>query len=204
MILGLPGALLLGSLAQAASAEGLIQRLEERTRRTTSLQADFTQTYRSAALGRELVERGSLRLKRPGRMLWEYREPEKKTFVSDGKAFYFYVPSERQVIVREQSGDRGVAVSLLSGEAGILSQFSASPDAESQGRLIQLVPKKPDPEVERAKVELDALARIVGIEIRDAQGNQSRFRFERLRENVPLDDRLFRFEVPKGVTVIGG
>jgi outer membrane lipoprotein-sorting protein len=44
----------------------------------------------------------------------------------------------------------------------------------------------------------------VGIEIWDAQGNRSRFRFEKLRENIALDDRLFRFEVPKGVTVIAG
>ena len=94
--------LLAGLLAQPAAAKGLIERMEERTRRTTSLTAEFVQTYRSAALGREQVERGTLKIKRPGRMLWEYREPERKTFLSDGKAFYFYVPAERQVIVREQ------------------------------------------------------------------------------------------------------
>jgi outer membrane lipoprotein carrier protein len=65
--------------------------VEERSRRTTSLVADFVQTYKSAALGRELVERGTLQLKRPGRMRWEYVHPEKKTFVSDGKSFFFYV-----------------------------------------------------------------------------------------------------------------
>jgi outer membrane lipoprotein carrier protein len=204
MIVGLPGLLVAGLLAQPAAAEGLIQRVLERTRRTTSLSADFVQTYRSAALGRELVERGTLKIKRPGRMLWEYQEPEKKTFVSDGKTFYFYVPAERQVIVREQSGERGVAVALLSGEAGVLSQFHASAETEGGKRRVKLVPKKPDPELERAYLELDADARIVGIEIWDAQGNNSRFRFDKLRENVLLDDRLFRFSVPKGVTVIGG
>lgn len=204
MIVGLPGALVAALLAQPASAEGLIKRVLERTRRTTTLSADFIQTYRSAALGRELVERGTLQIKRPGRMRWEYQQPEKKTFISDGKTFYFYVPSERQVIVREQSGERGVAVSLLSGEAGILSQFQASPEPEGEGRRVKLVPRKPDPDVDRAYLELDADARIVGIEIWDAQGNKSRFTFGRLRENVALDDRLFRFQVPKGVAVIGG
>lgn len=204
MIVGLPGALVAGLLAQPASAEGLIKRVEERARRTTTLSAEFIQTYRSAALGRELVERGTLQIKRPGRMRWEYQQPEKKTFISDGKTFYFYVPSERQVIVRERSGERGVAVSLLSGEAGILSQFQASPEPEGEGRRVKLVPRKPDPDVDRAYLELDADARIVGIEIWDAQGNKSRFTFGRLRENVALDDRLFRFQVPKGVAVIGG
>jgi outer membrane lipoprotein carrier protein len=204
MIVGLPGVLVAGLLAQPASGEGLIERIEERTRRTASLTADFVQTYRSAALGRELVERGTLKIKRPGRMLWEYLEPEKKTFVSDGKTFYFYVPADRQVIVREQSGEHGVAVKLLSGQAGVLSQFLASPEGEGEARRVKLVPKKPDPELQRVYLELDADARIVGIEIWDAQGNKSRFHFEKLRENVALDDRLFRFSVPKGVAVIGG
>lgn len=204
MILGLPGALLVVLLAQPATAEGLIGKVEERTRRTTSLTAEFVQSYRSAALGREQIERGTLKIKRPGRMLWEYREPEKKTFLSDGKTFYFYVPAERQVIVREQSGERGVTVSLLAGEVSILSEFHASPEPEGGGRRIKLVPRKPDPELERAFLDLDAEARIVGVEIWDAQGNRSRFRFDKLRENVALDDRLFRFQIPKGVTVIGG
>jgi outer membrane lipoprotein carrier protein len=203
MALGLPGLVLVSLLAQTGSLESLIQRLEEHTRKTTSLSASFVQSYRSAALGRELVERGTLKIKRPGRMLWEYQQPEKKTFVSDGKTFYFYVPAERQVIVREQSGERSVAVKLLSGEAGILSQFHASLDEDEGGRL-KLVPKGKDPELQRAYLELDAAARIVGIEIWDAQGNRSRFRFLKLRENPALDDALFRFQVPKGVTVVGG
>jgi outer membrane lipoprotein carrier protein len=202
MIVGFAGALVAGWLAQPAAVEGLVKRVEERSRRTTSLVADFVQTYRSAAMGRELVERGTLQLKRPGRMRWEYQQPEKKTFVSDGKTFYFYVPAERQVIVREQAGDRGIAVRLLSGDGGILSQFDASPEAD--GKRLKLVPKKPDPELEAAYLETDPEGRILGIEIRDVQGNQSRFTFGRLRENVALDDRQFRFEVPKGVAVIGG
>lgn len=187
---------------QAPATRSLIERVEERTRHTVTLSADFVQSYRSAALGRELVERGTLRLKRPGRMLWSYEQPEKKTFVSDGQAFYFYVPEDKQVIVREQSGERGLAVKLLAGDAGLLSQFQAN--LEPGGQRIQLVPKTPDPELERAFLEIDAAARIVGIEIWDAQGNQSRFRFEKLKENLPLDDKLFRFEVPRGVAVVAG
>ncbi len=35
-------------------------------------------------------------LKRPGKMLWDYREPQPKVFVTDGKWAWFYVPGERQ------------------------------------------------------------------------------------------------------------
>mgnify|MGYP003694233875 CR=1 FL=1 len=36
----------------------------------------------------EVVERGTLAIKKPGRMRWEYKEPEHKLFVSDGKQFF--------------------------------------------------------------------------------------------------------------------
>jgi outer membrane lipoprotein carrier protein len=196
--------LLVALQAPSTTPVDLLRRVEERAQKTTSLMAEFEQTYQSAALGRELKERGTLRIKRPSRMLWEYAFPEKKLFVSDGKTFYFYVPSERQVVVREQSGERGVAMSLLAGGAGMLTQFNASFDDTGGARRLRLTPKAADPEVEHLLVDVDADARIVGLEVYDAQGNRSHFRFEKLRENVVLDDRLFHFEVPKGVSVVSG
>jgi len=42
------------------------------------------------------------------------------------------------------------------------------------------------------------------IEIVDVQGSRSRFDFDGIRENLGLADKLFRFEVPRGVEVIAG
>jgi outer membrane lipoprotein carrier protein len=191
---------------QPASAEDLVRRLERRNSQVRDLTARFTQTYRSGALGRTLVETGTLALKRPGRMRWEYESPEKKTFVADGQRFFFYVPADRQVIVREQAGERGVAMALLSGQGGLLEQFEAEIEAREDTALerVRLVPRQPDPEVRSVSVELDAQLRVRTISIEDAQGNTSRFRFESLRENLELPDRLFRFELPRGVEVIQG
>jgi outer membrane lipoprotein carrier protein len=188
------------------SADDLVKRLETRNREVRDLTARFTQTYRSGALGRTLVERGTLAIKRPGRMLWEYEAPEKKTFVSDGKRFYFYVPADRQVIVREQAGERGVAVALLSGQSDLLAQFEAAIETDAGDGLdrVRLTPRSPDPEVRSVVLELDTQLRLHAISIEDAQGNTSRFRFEALRENLGLPNRMFRFELPEGVEVIQG
>ena len=45
----------------------------------------------------ERTEWGTLWLKKPGKMRWEYRSPRDKLFLSDGKDAWFYVPGERQV-----------------------------------------------------------------------------------------------------------
>jgi outer membrane lipoprotein carrier protein len=199
---GLTGVLLAGG---NPSAEALAGQVEERHRGVNDLRARFVQTYRSGALGREVVERGVLSLKKPGRMLWEYEKPEKKTFVSDGTTFYFYVPADRQVIKREGADLRGIPALLLSGRGEILSQFQVQlEDAAPPLQRLRLTPKKPDPEVEQVLLEVDESHRIRAIEVIDAQGNRSQFRFEGLQENLGLKDELFRFHVPRGVEVITG
>lgn len=202
---GLTVALALAAAEPVSPAQAAARRIEQRQRTVVDLTARFVQTYRSGILGRQVVERGSVSIKRPGRMLWEYRDPEHKTFVSDGSRFYFYVPADRQVIVRDQAGQRGVAVELLSGELDILARFEAGLEPlPAGGERLRLVPRQLDPDVERVYVDADAAGRIRSIEIVDSQGNRSEFRFEAIRENVGLSDRLFRFRVPEGVEVFQG
>ena len=206
MIAILFAALLVVPETDARLAESLARRLEERHGALRDLTARFVQSYRSGMLGREVVERGVVRIKRPGRMLWEYKDPEKKTFLSDGQSYYFYVPADRQVIVRDQDEERGVAALLLAGKGRILEQFEARLDAApSEGVFrIRLTPRKSDPELEVVLVDIEPSGLVRAIQVDDAQGNRSRFRFDDVRENTGLSDRLFRFEVPAGVEVIRG
>jgi outer membrane lipoprotein carrier protein len=201
----LAGALALAAPAPPSPAEALARRIEARHRGVRDLTARFVQTYRSGALGREVVEKGVLSLKPPSRMRWEYRDPEKKTFVSDGKTSFFYVPADRQVIRRETSDARDLPAMLLSGHADIVGTFDVALEAGPAGlQRLRLTPRKPEPEIERLYVDVDGGDRIRAILVLDAQGNRSQFAFDDIRENVGLDDRLFRFEVPRGVEVIAG
>ena len=68
----------------------------------------------------------------------------------------------------------------------------------------RLTPRKAQPEIEHLYVDVDEQGLIRGILVVDAQGNRSQFVFDDIRENVGLQDRLFQFEVPRGVEVITG
>jgi outer membrane lipoprotein carrier protein len=125
--------------------------------------------------------------------------------VSDGSTCWFYVPADRQVIVRRQGGERGVALELLAGQMDLVAQFEPGIETTAAGAVrLRLLPRKPDPDVSAVYLEVDAEGRIRGIEILDTQENRSQFRFENVRENVGLPDSLFRFEVPPGVEVVTG
>ncbi len=189
-----------------ALARALLRKVEARHARTSDLVARFSQSYRSGMLGREVTERGVVSIKRPGRMRWEYKDPEPKLFISDGRTFYFYVPADKQVIVSEQDEQRSLAARLLSGRGGLSDEFDVSLDSPLEEGVVRLklVPRREQPDVERAFVDVEPSGRIRSILLDDVQGSRTGFRFEGVRENTGLADELFRFEVPKGVEVVRG
>jgi outer membrane lipoprotein carrier protein len=210
---GIHAALTMGLLLAASVsgtddslAQNLVRTIEEHHARTVDIVARFSQSYRSGLIGREITERGVVRIKTPGRMRWEYKDPEPKLFVTDGRTFYFYVPADKQVVVSEQDARHSLAARLLSGKGGLLDEFTASLEepAEEGVLRLRLVPRQPQADVERALVDVEPRGRIRAILLEDLQGNRTRFRFEDVRENTGLADHLFRFEPPKGVEVIHG
>ena len=182
----------------------MLQRFDARSRTIRDFTAKFTQTYRSGALGRAIVETGTVKVKRPSRMLFEYASPEKKLFVADGESYYFYVPRDKQVMVQNQRGDKRATARILA-EGRLLDHFDCTgEEKDALGRKLILVPRadERDANVTRIAVVLDADLRLLALEIRDAEGSTSRMVFEGFKENVGLKDSAFRFDVPKGVEVI--
>src|SRR6202034_4905647 len=63
-------------------------------------------------------EAGIAYFRRPGKMRWEYRAPERELFLVDGKMAWFYVPSDYTVtrVPAKQSADWRTPLALLAGE----------------------------------------------------------------------------------------
>src|ERR1700752_5489549 len=78
----------------AADVKALAAAVDAHYNHLRSLQAEFTEVDRG--LGMERTESGTLWLKKPGKMRWEYRSPKEKLFLSDGQNAWFYVPGDRQ------------------------------------------------------------------------------------------------------------
>src|SRR5947209_19768514 len=98
-----------------------------------SLAAEFTEVYRGSGMDR--TETGTLLLKKPGKMRWDYRSPREKLFVSDGKDAWFYVPSDRQArkTPARKLEDVRSPLAFLLGKTKLekeLQGLSLAPDAE--------------------------------------------------------------------------
>jgi outer membrane lipoprotein carrier protein len=77
--------------ADAVDLARLLRGVEDRYNSVRTLELAFEQTYIAPNRARR-VESGSLRLRKPGRMRWEYTRPDGKLFVSDGSDYWYYSP----------------------------------------------------------------------------------------------------------------
>lgn len=198
-----------GRAAQAKSADTLAKELQQRYDKVHDFSADFLQTYRGGVLRQTATERGRLIVKKPGKMRWEYRDPERKLFVSDGRKLYSYVPEDRQVVVSDVPDDDHATTPalFLAGKGNLTRDFTVSyekaDDAPSGTTVLKLSPRKTEPEYNWLMLAIDpATLQIRMLITVDAQGGRSTFSLSNLKENVGVADNEFAFSIPRGVEVI--
>jgi outer membrane lipoprotein carrier protein len=175
-----------------------------------SLQADFTEIYRGA--GAERIESGTLWLKKPRKMRWEYRSPKEKLFISDGKMVWFYLPAEQQARKTElkRLEDLRSPLAFLLGKTKLenelrgLSKVVDQAPMEAGNTLVRGVPKALAERVSEVQLEITPSDQIVRILLMEADGATTEFRFAGLKENVSLSNRRFEFTPPPGVETVEG
>jgi outer membrane lipoprotein carrier protein len=203
----LAGHVWLGAQPAAVNAEALAKALQQRYQTIKDFSADFEHSYRGGALRTQTRERGTVKIKKPGKMRWTYTAPERKEFVSDGLKIYSHIPADRQVLVSDvpADGDVGTPALFLSGKGDIARDFTpsivASPVPDAIG--LKLTPRKPEAQYEYFIVATTQ----PGLQIRalathDRQGGDSVIAFMNLKENQGISDKEFAFRIPKGADVI--
>src|SRR6266487_3801588 len=88
---------LLAPEAHAKTAHELVSQLQTAYFRITSVEASFSQTYRSKRFGEKKAS-GKVVFVKPGKMRWDYDSPKGKVMVSDGSKVVLYDPEDQQAI----------------------------------------------------------------------------------------------------------
>jgi outer membrane lipoprotein carrier protein len=188
----------------------MAQAVDNRYNHLRTLQAEFTEIYRGAGIERS--ESGSLWLKKPGKMRWEYRSPKEKLFLSDGKEAWFYLPEDRQVrrtSVR-QLDDLRSPLGFLLGKTRLekeLDGLSAATDVAPLtpgNTVLRGVPRAMADRVHEVVLEITPDYRIARIQFEEADESVTEYRFSEQRENGEITDQRFRFTPPPGVEIVEG
>lgn len=191
----------------APTVHDVAQAVDQRYNQMRSLQADFTESYRGPGIDR--TESGTLWLKRPGKMRWQYTQPTQKLFISDGKNAWFYVPGERQA--RKTSvkklEDLRSPLQYLLGHTKLEKEFnglSFAPDvkpAEAADVVLRGVPRNMQG-ISEVLLEITPEHDIARITAEEVDGAVTEYGFSHQRQNVPIADAEFRFSAPPGTEVI--
>ncbi len=189
------------------TAETVLARLQQRYSSIKTFTADFTQTFSSQGIRQE--ESGTLVMKKPGKMRWEYQHPRSKLFLSDGEKAFFYVPEEQQVMVSTIGQDElDTPLLFLFGRGDLGREFAVSYETEEEpsqpgNLLLRLEPLVPRGEFSRVLLELEPeQLRIRRLTVIEPIGSRNDYLLSEVRENVRVPDRTFRFTIPKGTEVI--
>ena len=173
-----------------------------------SLEADFVEIYQGSGIQRS--ESGTLWLKKPGKMRWEYRSPEEKLFVTDGDQAWLYLPSEKQA--RKSSlrkmDDLRSPLALLLGKTKLekeLLNLSFAPDVQPsspENAVLRGVARGMEDRIRQVLVEVTPQHRIARILIDSTDDSITEYRFSNQKEDVPVLDSKFSFRAPAGSEII--
>jgi outer membrane lipoprotein carrier protein len=188
----------------------LAAKIDQHYDRMRTLEAQFTETYTGAGLSR--TESGTLLLKKPGRMRWNYEQPHRKLFLSDGHSAWFYVPGERQARTTpvKELDDLRSPLRYLLGKTKLekeLDGLSLAPDQKPVNAgdvVLRGVPRGMRDRVSQTLLEVAPDGLITRIVIEELDGSVTEFRFLQQKENVELADQQFHFVPPPGVEVVAG
>ena len=202
-------------LARAQDVLQLARAVDEHYNHLRSLESDFTEIYRGE--GSERVESGTLWLKKPRKMRWEYRSPKEKLFISDGQAVWFYLPAERQLrkTAFRQLDDLRSPLAFLLGKTKLENELRGLSKAVDQtplaagNTLLRGVPQSAVPQsmvgqASEVQLEITPSNQIVRIVLLEADGATTEFRFAGWKENLELSDSRFQFTAPPGVETVEG
>ena len=205
--LGAPAA---GPDKPLAPAE-IAARLQEVYDATSTLVADFHQiTTIQMRRARKKQAYGTLYIKKPGLMRWDYREPDRQVLLCDGTTLTLYTAKTRQMTTGDARRylQSDVTYAFFTGKGNILADFDARPPLEgpvADGDLyhIRLLPKKPHPHVESITVSVDAATFLPrALDILDRFGGRTLFEFSNIRRNVGIPAERFRFTPPPDTEII--
>lgn len=193
----------LTGVALAQDADALLRRVDDHYNRLSSLRARYVERY--TGMGLDRTESGTLLLKKPGRMRWNYDQPKGKLFLLDGKYAWFYTPGDGQAqrMPAKQLDDLRSPLRFLLGHTQLKKELTnVTVTEDSHGIHIAGVPHGMEQRVQRLTLDVTSKGEIQHMKIEETDGATTEFIFSDIEENIPTREGEFVFTPPPDVVVV--
>ena len=190
--------------AQSADLAPMLKAVEARYNHAQTLQVTFHEAYTGPGQPTR-SESGTLLLRKPGRMRWDYTSPQGKLFVSDGKYLWLYTPNDNTVeqMKIKESDDMRAPLAFLLGKLHFDKEFrniKGTPTAD--GMRITADPKTDALPYTSVEFVVSKDDEIRHVQVVGYDRSVLDFDFKEEKLNPPLEARLFHFQMPPGATLV--
>jgi len=185
----------------------LAQRVQAFYAHTRDFSAKFAQRYAYVAMGRTEESSGTVQVKKPGAVRWDYEKPDKRTLYVQGKTLWIWHPDDQEAQVkRDFGGDQlSSAFTFLWGKGDLLKEFSPKavpqPEGLPKGDALELTPVKPVPGVAKLLFVVGKDGQVLASVVTNPVADVNQIVFSEPKIDQGLPDKLFHFEPPKGAYV---
>lgn len=187
-------------LAADASTAKLLESVERHYNGVRTLHVSFEETISGPGRPRRM-ESGDLYLRKPGKMRWDYRTPEGKLFLSDGKDVFYYSPvsNRAEKVKLRETEDMRAPLAFLLGRLDFEKDFTNfSTKSQGDETVIVATPKSDKMPYKQVEFSVSPQHDIRRLIVTGHDAALLTFRFSNERMNPPLDDKLFKFTLPAG------
>ena len=190
----------------ALDSAAIVDAIQKQYDATDTFQARFIQRSYLKILGQSQKAEGSVSIKKPGRMKWDYKAPDRQILVSNNQGLWLYLPDEKQVTKMKAQSiySSNTPALFLAGRGKLTESFTIGNVTEKGGVYIaEFIPKDKVQNLSKMVLLADKKNyQIVGSRVYDNLGNKTEMLFNNIQTNPSLENKVFHFEVPKGVELI--
>ena len=196
-----------------SEAEDLANKIQTRYEKTADLSADFTQNLFIEGFQTPMQSSGRVAIKKPGRLYWEYRNPQKEHIYVDGEGVAFYSPAHNQVIQATLSrlAESRAPLHLLQGATRLREHFELEPiqpgnaPGDDTFHWLGLRPKGDERTTAQRRIVIGVDAQthyIRTLVMHEPNGNLTTIHFSNVTANSNLPNSLFQCDMPANVEII--
>jgi outer membrane lipoprotein carrier protein len=184
--------------------KAILAKLQRHYQETDSFTASFKQTVTRVGAPPK-VRTGTVYFEKPGRVRFDFSDPQPETIVSDGKLLYDYDPGLNQVMETplKSAIKTQAAAAFLLGVGDVQRDFKATRMATPANDRLTYLLMTPKRGGEDIAVGFDPhTMNIMSLRLADALGNITEFQFSGIETNVSIEASRFDFKAPDGADVI--
>ena len=196
----------LPAAAAELNLEQILDRVEARYA-GSGFKADFMQESTIKAMKISDFARGKIFVRYPGRMRWEYTEPDNQIIITDGHELWIYRPGDNQVMTGKAPVffRNGKGASFLSNIKLLRDKLDIALESK-EGDLfytLKLQPLEKTMDVTEIRLSVSRITyTVVRIITVNSYGDETRIELINFQFDASLEDSLFSFDTPEGVDVL--